>query len=101
LTEDRQLAHESVLFWDLLGDVSLDPTWRQRLFAAEVGRRFPFSEEDILRLPARLRARIEADRLRFACFNEGWTEDGFVVFGIESVEFPEIVAYSTNNPEIV
>ena len=101
MAEDRQEAHESVLFWDLVGDVSLDPIWRQRLFAAEVGQRFPFAEEDILRLPARLRARIEADRLQFACFNDGGTEDGFVVFGIEAVEFPELVAYSTNNPEIV
>jgi hypothetical protein len=101
VTEERRQAHESALFWDLVEGVSLDPTWRRRLFDAEVGRRFPLSEEDILRLPARLRGRIEADRLRFACFNEGWTEDGFVVFGIGSVEFPDIVAYSTSNPGIV
>lgn len=101
MAEACERAHESVLFWDLVEDVSLDPIWRQRLFGAEVGRRFRFGDEDLARLPARVRARIEADRLHFACFNDGWTEDGFVVFGIESVEFPEIVAYSTNNPEIV
>jgi hypothetical protein len=70
VAEDREQAHESVLFWDLVGDVSLDPTWRRRLFDAEVGQRFPFSETDILRLSPRLRARIQEDQLRFACFND-------------------------------
>jgi hypothetical protein len=32
-------------------------------------------------------------------FNDGATEDGYVVFGICSLEFPDLVEYSTNNPE--
>lgn len=100
MTEDRREAHESALFWDLVHDVSLDTTWRQRLFTAEVGRRFPFDAEDVGRLSASLREFFERLGLQFACFNDGWTEDGFVVFGLEAVEFPEVVAYSTNTPDI-
>ncbi len=39
--------------------------------------------------------------LRYAAFNDGMTEDGFIVFGIESIDFPDIVMYTTNNPSIL
>ncbi len=32
--------------------------------------------------------------LRFAAFNDGWTQYGFVVFGIESVDFPSRDVYN-------
>jgi hypothetical protein len=87
----REIAVEQVS--DLRFDLSLDPEWRRTLFAAEVHQRFE--------LPADYGA-IGADSrehgLRYAVFNDGWTEDGSVVFGIESVDFPNVVMYTTNNP---
>ena len=87
----RQIAIDQVS--DLRFDLSLDPEWRRTLFGAEPLERFA--------LPADYGAIGAASRehgLRYAVFNDGWTEDGFVVFGIESVDFPDVVMYTTNNP---
>lgn len=81
---------------DLLFDLSLDPAWRARLFAADVGTRFAIPM-DYLGPSDEVRAR----ELRFCAWNDGWTGDGFVVFGIGSVEFPRVEMFTTNNPRIL
>lgn len=90
----KDLAMEQVS--DLCYDLSLDPEWRKTLFDATDDKRFPIPDNY---LP--LSDRVRECGLRFAAFNDGWTECGFVVFGIESVDFPNIVMYTTNNPSIV
>ena len=77
-------------------DLSLDPQWRKTLFESPPLQRF-LLPEDYLALSSRARQ----CGLRFAVFNDGWTDDGYVVFGIESVDFPDVVMYTTNNPAII
>ena len=81
---------------DLRFDLSLDPHWRKALFNAEPFKRFMLPED----YPG-VGSCVRECGLRFAVFNEGYTECGFVVFGIESVDFPDVVMYTTNNPTIL
>jgi len=81
---------------DLCFDISMSPHWRKTLFDAPVGKRLAIPNDD----PELSDAAREHD-LSFAVFNDGWTPDGFVVFGIGSIEFPHAVSYTTNNPDII
>ncbi len=38
--------------------------------------------------------------LDFVVFNDGWTADGFVVFGFACTQVPGLEYYSTNNPNV-
>ncbi|MEH2356376.1 hypothetical protein [Nostoc sp.] len=64
-------------------DISMDMNWRYRLFHACIKQRFeiPFENEY---------------GLKFAAFLDGWTDNGFWIIGIESINFPHIVMYTTN-----
>ncbi|MEM7244037.1 MAG: hypothetical protein AAF533_01770 [Acidobacteriota bacterium] len=88
----REIAAAEVT--DLLFDISTDAAWRQRLFDAPVHQRISIPEEELSR-------RVRGLGLRFAVFNDGWLGDGFVVFGIESVDFSHVVMYTTNNASII
>lgn len=90
----RDLAIDRVS--DLRCDLSLDPHWRKTLFDAPAFKRFPIPDDYFA-----LSDRVRECGLRFAVFNDGWTECGFVIFGIESVDFPEVIMYTTNNPTII
>ena len=90
----KDIATEQIS--DLRFDLSLDPEWRRTLFSAPVHERFPLPADYFA-----LSAESREHGLRYAVFNDGDTEDGFVVFGIESADFPEIVMYTTNNPSII
>ena len=87
--------------YNLIYDVSLDAIWRKQLFNAPVGKRFLVTEVVLPRLSEELRNAVQQKGLNFTVFNEGWTDDGFVVFGFSCIEFPYIIAYSTNNPEVI
>ena len=86
----RDLAIEQI--GDLRFDLSLDPDWRRILLNAEIGRRYPVPADY-----GPLRREVRALGLRFAVFNDGEIEDGWVVFGIESVDFPDVAMYTTNS----
>jgi hypothetical protein len=92
----RDLAWEEVN--NLRYEFSLDSKWRKQLFEASNSHRF-LLPEDYLGLSQQARD----CGLQIAVFNDGWTESGFIVFGIESVDFPEpdIVTYTFNNPDII
>jgi hypothetical protein len=77
----KEIADDAASDWLL--DVSLDSEWRQRLFQAPVHKRFSLAEDT-------------KHGLHYRVFNDGWTDDGCVVFGVECVEFPDVVHYSTN-----
>lgn len=88
----RDVAIEQVC--DLQYDLSLDPLWRKRLFDAPVFERFPLAEDYFA-----LSAESREHGLKYCAFNDGG--EGFVVFGIQSIDFPDVVAYTTNNPAII
>ncbi len=68
---------------DLRFDVSVDVGWRRRLFRSPPGERFDVPYENEY-------------GLHFAAFFDGWTSDRMWVIGIECVEFPHAVVYTTN-----
>ena len=86
---------------ELIFDVSRDPVWRARLFSALAWETIPSSAEDLRRRSPGLQRIIRRYNLKFTVFNDGWTNEGFVVFGFSCVEFPYIDAYSTNNPNVI
>lgn len=81
---------------DLRLDISLDSDWRKLLFSSRENQKFE--------IPPSFYGLNEGSRehnLHFQAFNSGRTLDGDVVFGIQSVEFPAIVMYTTNNPGVL
>jgi hypothetical protein len=98
--DERRRACEEAL--DLLiFELGTDPEWRQRLFAAPQFAHVDVGTEYITRLDAQLGATVGSLGLRFFVFNDGYTEDGAVVFGFGAVEFPELTRYSTNWPHVL
>lgn len=81
---------------DLRYDLSLDPAWRKRLFASPVHQRIDIPADYYA-----LSDQVQAAGLRFAAYNDGDSGDGFVVFGIESLDFPHVAMFTTNNPAII
>ena len=81
---------------DLRFDLSLDPDWRKKLFHANTNKKFVLSSDYFA-----LSQEVRDCGLKFAVSNAGWTDDGFVVFQIESVDFPDLATYTTNNPAII
>lgn len=81
---------------DLQFDLSLDPNWRLQLFKASFKEKIPIPDNYV-----GLNKKVRECGLRFYAFQAGWTNFGFVVFGIGSVDFPEVVMYTTNNPDIL
>lgn len=90
----KELASDQIS--DLQYDLSLDSSWRKILFAAPVAQRFAIPQNYFA-----IRAECREHNLHFAAFNDGWAGTSSVVFGITSVEFPELVAYTTNYAAIV
>jgi len=90
----KDIAIEQVS--NLRYDFSLDPEWRKKLFAAPFEQRFPLPPDYFA-----LSQDVRNHGLLFSVFNAGWTNNGFIVFGIESVDFPDVQMYTFNNPEII
>ncbi|MEG3895670.1 MULTISPECIES: hypothetical protein [unclassified Microcoleus] len=90
----KDIASEQVS--DLSYDLSLDPEWRKQLFVAPFEQRFPLPPDYFA-----LSQEVRNLGLLFSVFNDGWTDNGFIVFGIESVDFPDVQMYTFNNPEII
>lgn len=63
--------------------ISEDINWRHKLFYAPVGKRFEISYDNKY-------------GLKFAAFLNGHTDSTFWFIGIESIDFPHIVLYSSN-----
>lgn len=85
---------------DLMFDVSLDPKWRSKLLNATVQQRFELPEDYVASLDRSLSERVHGYGLRFAVFNDGFTDDGWFVIGIECTQFKDVVMFSTNNPAV-
>lgn len=81
---------------DLRFDLSLDPNWRKKLFNADVGKKFLLPSDYFS-----LSQEVKDCGLSFSVFNAGWTDYGFIIFAIESVEFPDVAMCTVNNPEII
>lgn len=81
---------------DLKFDLSTDPEWRKILFDSQ-----PHITHPIPNSYFGISDESRNRNLHYHVFNDGYTDDGFIVFGIQSVEFPHIAAYTTNNPRII
>jgi hypothetical protein len=104
----RKKLHRRFLC-DVVCDASQSSAWRRRLFdepsaTLEIGPRH--SEG----LPARLARAIRRHDLHYTvrvvdgAHAPGWREyadDGCVLFRFEAREFPEVHAFSANNPAVV
>ncbi|MEM1413264.1 MAG: hypothetical protein AAGH15_00100 [Myxococcota bacterium] len=73
-------------------DLSTHPGWRARLIRGPVGQRVAVPPSDwspALKLG-----------LTFVAWNDGWTRDGWVVFGFACDQLPWLETYSTNDPRV-
>ena len=90
----KDIAEEQIN--DLRFDFSLDPDWRKKLFYADINQKFILPSNYFA-----LSQEVIECGLKFTVSNIGWTDNGFVIFQIESVDFPDLAMYTTNNPEII
>lgn len=81
---------------DLRFDLSLDSHWRKILFDAKVGKKFVLPNS----YPV-LSKKVRDLSLKFAVYNAGYTNYGFIVFAIASVDFPNVETFTVNNPELI
>ncbi len=81
---------------NLMFDFSLDPKWRKVLFQAKQGEKFNLPSDYFA-----FNQQVRDLGLKFAVYNDGWTDYGFIVFGIASVDFPDVGTFTVNNPEII
>lgn len=90
---------------DAAMEVSLIPSWRERLFSHPFGTKFLISCQNPDGVPAYVQAVMCRYQLQFyvskvASCREKF-DDGLVIFKFESKEYPRMVRFSGNNPEVV
>lgn len=105
----RQRKKQHRRFLDrYLPDLCLVAPWRQQLLLGQFNEPYVLDALHTAELPAELSKSIRDHRLQFeiakvpACEAESWlSEGGMMIFRYRSREFPSVVAYSGNNPEVL
>ncbi|WP_437996318.1 hypothetical protein WMF26_35230 [Sorangium sp. So ce185] len=103
----RKKLHKRHLELDVI-DLSLVAFWRARLFETPVGNDLPLDGSHLEGVPERFRKAIRRHRLEYdvarvpATEAEPWlSEGGLIVFRFRAREFPSVVRYSGNNPDVI
>ena len=97
---NHQTAIENVAL-----EISLAPSWRKRLFSNPYETKFEISYHKPEDIPAYIRTIIIRFQLEFyvskvsSCCEK--FDSGFEVFKFESKEFPKVMRFSGNNPDII
>lgn len=104
----RRKVHKKCMF-DVIYDISISHLWRKKLFESKEGEKFQVDRLSSFPEPGLKRLHRILCRYNLKYYvskvpdQEGpkwdWTEKGFVYFKFQSVEFPEIFDFSSNNPD--
>ena len=101
---NREQAHQQYLEY-VVEAISTFAEWREKLFKSNFGTKFTINGDKDSKLPAHLQAIIKKHNLGFIVSKvqfaevKGW--DGYeycTFFKVDSSDFPEIHAFSANNP---
>ena len=91
---------------DVFYDLSLDSSWRKRLFEANFHQAFPIDAGHLDDVPGRIAEPIKKFNLRFLAAKvppqetESWLSDGgMIVFKFWAQEYPSVSRFSGNNPD--
>jgi hypothetical protein len=102
MTDRRQIYQDAIE--DIALEISIAKAWRSRIFALPEGGTLQISAADGDALPAYIRDVIVQNDLTVCVrITEDCAErfdDGMTVFAFSAAEYPEIRAYSGNNPKI-
>ena len=86
-------------------EISLDKKWRRSIFSSKENEKIIISYLDADGIPLYIKKRIVQERLEFFVSRinrcEEIFDEGMVIFMFQSKEFPDIVRYSGNNPEVL
>jgi hypothetical protein len=82
--------------------ISINGFWRKCLFDSPINKKFPINLEISNILPEEILCLLRRYNLNFTVCRAGQTSGiSSEIFEFQSVEFPEIVAYSENNPDVI
>lgn len=102
----RKLHRQSLI--DVLFGLSISYIWRARIYEAGLGVELLVDSSTLDDLPTAVLAAVRRGRLRYRAswvpheWTSGWQgyEDQ-VMFRLRAEEFPELEAFSANNPEAI
>ena len=105
----KRKKHRKNLYINLIDDaaleISIDHQWRKKLFSLPYGVPVDISYRNAGELPEYIRGDILRYRLEFQAMRVDscpvYFDDGFVVFMFGSKEYPQVVSYSGNNPNVI
>ena len=102
----RKLHRRSLI--DVLFGLSTSYVWRARIYEAGLGAELLVDGSTLDDLPAPVLAAVRRGRLRYraAWVPHAWTRgwQGYedqIMFRLRAEEFPEVEAFSANNPEAI
>jgi len=94
----------SEYIYDIVIEVSQSNYWRRLLFSSDYDQKFLINSDSEFHSPKFIRPVLLEHNLRFyvskvsECPEE--FDEGLVIFKFEPLEFPEIIHYSGNNPDV-
>jgi hypothetical protein len=90
---------------EVLYAISVSHVWRARLYEAGVGREFSIDGEALDDVPPSVARTVKRYALRYVAswvphtWTRGWEgHEDRIMFRLRAAEFPQIVAFSANNP---
>lgn len=90
---------------DVTLEISLDKKWRGSIFSLKENEKIIISYLYADEIPAYIKKKIVQERLEFFVSKLNRCEEifgeGMVIFMFQSKEFPDVVRYSGNNPEVL
>jgi len=101
----RRIKIYRELIEDVALEISLDTYWRRKVFDLAFGQMLLISYLYFENIPKYVRAYIVSHRLEFYVYkvydrNLSF-DDGLIVFGFCSKEYPNVKCYSGNNPNVI
>lgn len=93
------------LIEDVALEISLDTNWRKKIFELLPDVKIEISYLNSMELPKYIQKEMVKNKLEFLVMKENSCEEyfdnGLEIFKFQSKEYPEIVRFSGNNPNII
>lgn len=102
--KNRKKVYKAIIS-DVTLDISLDSKWRRRIFDLPLKQKLEISYLNPYDLPEYIRKDVVCNKLLFQVekvsnCNKKF-DDNLIIFKFSAEEFPQIVDFSGNNPNII
>lgn len=109
MNKRKQKKYRKKLYKNLIEDValeiSLDSKWREKIFNLSLNKKIEISYVMPLEIPESIKKETVNNKLKFSIMRvnscEEHFDDGLEIFKFQSKEYPEIVRFTGNNPNVL